>query len=135
MWFNALERCWYVLCYQLLHWHFVICRCGFQLMHEKWSPPYLWISHFLTFSRTCVCNFLICQNVTCSIKSPILIIWLHDQGSTSRKIDQLFFWNRHYSGLIAGMIGNIKDVASSKVNKIIDFWSIYVRDINSKISS
>ena len=39
MWFNALERCWYVLCYQLLHWHFVICRCGFQLMHENWSPP------------------------------------------------------------------------------------------------
>ena len=91
----------------------------------------LWISHF--FKR--VCKVFTCQNVTCSIKSPVLIFWLHDQESTSRKIDQVFFWNRYYSGLIASMIGYIKDVASSKVNKITDFWSIYVRDINSKISS
>ena len=54
MWFNALERCWYVLCYQLLYWHFVICLCGFQLMHEKWSPP-----RFVNFAllQTCLQDF------------------------------------------------------------------------------
>ena len=56
MWFNALERSWYLLCYQLLHWHFVICRCGFQLMHEKWSPSRFFFK-YLAFWQG-VCNVL-----------------------------------------------------------------------------